>query len=532
MKIRWHIQDIIDLEYFIHGDNPDGASASSGIERRDRNIYLERIVPLLEDGEASSRRTVIRHWLEARRQTEKEGSQTAILPGETFTEIHRLLCWIFILLGGMSGSGLAAALLRYTGTEPVNVSLYIAALVLCQIALILTVAGLLLIRGLNSSFFGGSALCSLLGRILTSLMARVRQKGAAAVPGHHRAGLEAVLGLIRGRRMIYGTLFFWPFFTLAQIFGIGFNTGAICTTLVRVMGTDLAFGWQSTLQLSAPAVYRLVHTIALPWSWALPEGIAHPTLAQIVGSRMILKDGLYYLATENLTAWWPFLVLAVCVYGLVPRIILLMTGLIARRHILDRADFSHSDADRLMHRLQTPQVTTEGGPSAPRIPEPAEIPSAPLPDETDVNPGQADALIVLIPDDIFDLCPEDRINALISGMTGFAVREKIRLGQDYKADRQILEKLKQTDWAGGRPGVFILQEAWQPPIREMLAFIRDLRQVLGERARIAVGLIGRPVPDTIFTSVKTENWNIWRQKISSMGDPYLRLERLVKNHES
>ncbi|GBC60609.1 DUF2868 domain-containing protein [Desulfonema ishimotonii] len=77
------------------------------------------------------------------------------------------------------------------------------------------------------------------------------------------------------------------------------------------------------------------------------------------------------------------------------------------------------------------------------------------------------------------------------------------------------------------PNVLILQEAWQPPIRETLTFIQALRKILGEQSRIEVGLIGKPGPDTIFTPVKEENWNIWTQKLNTMGDPWLRLERLV-----
>ena len=66
-----------------------------------------------------------------------------------------------------------------------------------------------------------------------------------------RGSLEAVAGLVRGKRQIYGSLFYWPVFILAQIFGVWFNLGVLGTTFMKVLGSDVAFGWQSTVQFSA-----------------------------------------------------------------------------------------------------------------------------------------------------------------------------------------------------------------------------------------------------------------------------------------
>ena len=35
---------------------------------------------------------------------------------------------------------------------------------------------------------------------------------------------------------------------------------------------------------------------------------------------MVLKEGIYHLTTPDLVSWWPFLLLAVCFYGFLPRI--------------------------------------------------------------------------------------------------------------------------------------------------------------------------------------------------------------------
>ena len=81
--------------------------------------------------------------------------------------------------------------------------------------------------------------------------------------------------------------------------------------VVQVVTADIAFGWQSTIQFSSDAVYTFVKIFSLPWSWIEPLSIVNPTYAQIQGSRMVLKDGIYHLATPDLVSWWPFLLLSV-----------------------------------------------------------------------------------------------------------------------------------------------------------------------------------------------------------------------------
>lgn len=80
--------------------------------------------------------------------------------------------------------------------------------------------------------------------------------------------------------------------------------------------------------------------------------------------------------------------------------------------------------------------------------------------------------------------------------------------------------------------MLILQEAWLPPIKETVDFIRDIRKTIGKTAMIEVGLIGRPAPDTVFTRVREEDWKAWHKKLGGLGDPYLHVERLAAEEGS
>jgi hypothetical protein len=146
-----------------------------------------------------------------------------------------------------------------------------------------------------------------------------------------------------------------------------------------------------------------------------------------------------------------------------------------------------------------------------------------------VQENRINHVIALIPDDIYEDCPDDEFNGLISASLGYGVREKIRIGKDYETDKALLDRLAQKQWGELVPTCLILQEAWQPPIEETLKFIQGLRKALGERVRIEVALIGRPESESIFAPVKEEDWNTWKKRLHTLGDPFLGMERLVAN---
>ncbi|MEZ4566988.1 MAG: DUF2868 domain-containing protein [Desulfobacterales bacterium] len=110
--------------------------------------------------------------------------------------------------------------------------------------------------------------------------------------------------------------------------------------------------------------------ISLPWSWAPSP---HPTLEQIAGSQMILKDGIFHLSTPNLVSWWPFLSFAVFFYGLLPRLMLLAAGILCQTIAATRVAFSTADGDRLLRRMRTPRVRTAGEKQTLPRPDPAPL---------------------------------------------------------------------------------------------------------------------------------------------------------------
>ena len=92
-----------------------------------------------------------------------------------------------------------------------------------------------------------------------------------------------------------------------------------------------------------------------------------------------------------------------------------------------------------------------------------------------------------------------------------------------------LAELKDVMSATGSEDILLLQEAWQPPIQELLSFLRKLREIVGEQPAIIVALVGKPGSDTLLTPVRKLNLQIWQQKLTTLGDPGLQLVELVKS---
>ncbi|MBW1799109.1 MAG: DUF2868 domain-containing protein [Deltaproteobacteria bacterium] len=530
-KPVWHIKDLIDLDYFLRSDEREwDESAQTSLAKRDREIYLKHIQPLEHEGQSQTPKNRIRAWLEQRRnlETSESGSKT-VLPGEAFEEINRLLGYGLLIAGVIIGAGLAFSFLDYRGTEPLNVSVYMGSFIFTQVFLILLLLGMSLIRIWRRLSLRSSVVYVFISGLVSALIMKIKRRALKTLPGSRRDSFEAVMGLVKGKRRIYGSLFYWPVFLQAQICMIGFNLGLLGATLLKVMGSDIAFGWQSTVQVSAGWVFKLVKAVALPWSWLVPPEIAYPSLSRIAGSHMVLKDGIYRLATEDLVAWWPFLCFAVLCYGVLPRLILATVGLVSRKRAVDRIDFGHSACERLLHRLRTPVVGTDGRPVDAERPGSNEQPWHDAPLSAHENTFPDSDLIVLIPAEIFEMCPDDELEKVVTHTFGFAIRETLRFGEDEAGDQKVLDDISLIKAQNASPNLLILQEAWQPPIKENVRFIRELRKAAGNTAKLKVGLIGRPDPDRFFTRVKEEDWKAWLQKMKALGDPYLGLERLVLN---
>lgn len=468
---------------------------------------------------------------------------------------------IGIVVGIVLGSILCLSFFTYTGHRPLNVSYFLAATLLPQMVLMVTLILFFVSRKLKWGHGDGASYPLLhrgIDRLFLFLGRSLERSFSKGISNEKRVQLSASLGVLRRTRQIYGTLFFWPLFKQMQLFGMAFNGTVVCFIVFRVLFFDTAFGWQSTLQLGADAIERIVTVMALPWSWIEPGGFAVPTFDQIVGSRIILKDGIYRLATQDLISWWPFLCMAIIVYGFLPRLFLFGYGAMALRRTLRRVSFDHADCIRLIRRMTTPHIDleTKRGKEVVDILGSGNGNDNPLDKKKkemkgDVSKSQAilplSPCIMIVPDELHSEMCVDGLDRLMRSLHGLTVLGMVPMLMDLE---RIMESMGQMEaaWRSQEkmgqgssqkidhgtfpkpfemPAIALLLEAWQPPIKEILDFIRSLREAVGPKRAITVVFVGKPSAKTIFTPVSEVDWEIWRMKLTALGDPWLSMEEIV-----
>ena len=71
----------------------------------------------------------------------------------------------------------------------------------------------------------------------------------------------------------------------------------------------------------------------------------------------------------------------------------------------------------------------------------------------------------------------------------------------------------------------LLVEAGVQPTKEVVGFLVDVRERLGARAQLVVGLLAGD-PDG-WHDADAEEVQQWQSRLDAVGDPYLRVERMV-----
>ena len=348
------LKDIIDLEYLIRQDDIlDNETDVQDCIDRDREIFSKI------DGRGKDRKTLLAGWLAHRRNREPE----AVLPGTMIATLYRIMVYLMIVSGTLTGVSLTASFLAYHGNRPINVTLYCVVFIMLPLAFTLMASAAGVRRLYLERRFGASRPSSFMSVVMSTIMFKglpgvlkrfdwdVVKKGRDAV-------IDAVLKVKINTRTFQGLLF-WPFFILTSLFSVGFSIGALGTSFFRVMISDMAFGWQSTLLTSAKTVHQIVSLAAWPWAALFPGIPAHPGLDQIEGSRIILKDGIEVLATRDLVSWWPFLCLGIVFYALIPRLLLMAGAVAARKRAVSRFDFNTSLFNDLIARMTSPALSVD-----------------------------------------------------------------------------------------------------------------------------------------------------------------------------
>jgi len=422
---------------------------------------------------------IIKKWTELNKKnvSEKMGIQ---LPGNTFQKIIRVFTFISILAGLFFGLTASGGILIYTGQNPINITFVFITFVVIQMAFMLFP----FLSLIFCNKFSGFRNFSFLTRTVRHIFFKVLYKTAGYVDnpdGHDdKTHTYSLLYLLKNRISVYGSVFHWPFFQIIQLFGIFFNIGFIGFTLLKIISSDLAFGWQSTLALSHETVFHMVKNIAYPWSFFISPEYAYPDLAQIEGSRILLKEGIKHLATPDLVAWWPFLCLSIIFYILIPRVLIYAGSVLNQVIALSNIRLKTASARKLLITLKTEyvEIIPESESKLSRV-KPEHFTDSNLTGIQDHETQKENThhFIFLVDNVLYDNYETDHMIHMIHKKCKVKPDKLIPVVFDVDEDKSAFnetEGLLRTDH------IFLLMEGWMPPIRETLLYFTDLLNLCSE----------------------------------------------------
>jgi len=537
MKIR--LKDIIDLDYLISMD--DALDSGEDIQSRaikDRKIYHQC------NSRSQTLKILLFSWLAFRKEeffqdTDKKGQ--TLLPGRIFSSLFTWMIYTMIFSGGIAGISLVYSFLAYHGTRPINVAVFIALFVVFQVILILFSLILIVRRAAGSknrkNRFRNSIIHTLVSFLFFDVLSKILKKKFDT--------LEYTSSLIRVKNREYKNLFFWPFFILTSVFAFSFSAGALGGIFFRIVVSDMAFGWQSTLMATSARVHDLVSIMALPWSWFIPDSLALPSLEQVEGSRIILKDGISVLATQDLVSWWPFLCLGILFYAVIPRGVLIIAGVFAQRRALRNFSFDRPRFRQVIVRMQSPILDIDAN----------EIPESRAPDnhtpvkQTSVNPimgknpirnynsemkekpvfkpgpdisGQK--AVLLASKNVFSEKTIQKVIQSIEKHLFVDVKETIRISFDYEDDTDAVRQINVSD----ADQVILVHEVWQPPIRGLLHYITQTKAAMSEGKPLCILLTRDAGQENLAVDNNDINYDVWKKAIFKLGNPGIVVKRFIE----
>ena len=245
----------------------------------------------------------------------------------------RAVSFLLLLLGGLLGVATMVGALSYSGEAPVNLWLILG--LFSVLPLLMTL----------SSTFTALRLSAEHPPFLIELFARATQRVST--------GINASQLLRSGAGRLW-------LFRQVQWFGVVFQLALIISFMLVLLFNDIAFGWSSTLIQQAHWLPNFLNIFTWPWQWLVdaPSGL-------------LIEQSQYYRASSNLVAtanpallgqWWPHIAMAMIVYGLIPRCLLVIWLSYKARCVLVREIHNSCELDNFF------QVCTKTSTIKPKVP--------------------------------------------------------------------------------------------------------------------------------------------------------------------
>lgn len=479
-----HVADLVDLEWLLGQRARDRANDREPRPLRPsaRDAARSAAAGVRADRRAAA---ALAGWLEVERLRRDR------LPGAGVAAALGTLRLVLVVVGLLVGMAVAAGLLAYDGSTPVNLLWFLGVFVGVQ-ALVLIGSLLLMMVTRRPPVVPG----------LRRLVSWLRRDGREIWPvGATRHGDWA--GTER-----------WLLFAAAQRFGVAFNLGALFAVLGLVAASDLTFCWATTLRVDAGDVHRLVNGLATPWSWLSADLV--PDADVVAQSRWSRMQGAFVVvgidqtrAEELAGAWWPFLLSSVVCYGLLPRLLAWVAAAGLLRRALLSARFDGAEARAVVDELLADRAGWDApDPGAVRGP-------APTGDGTAADPaaGRLDGRTLLV---LWGALGADReLPARLGARFPLQVIAEVAAGgMDLDADDRALAALAAPEM----DRVVLVCDAGQQPTKDLLGFLRRSFEAAPQPGPWFTVLLIERRDDGSLVGADADERGAWARSLAALGN--------------
>jgi hypothetical protein len=128
--------------------------------------------------------------------------------------------------------------------------------------------------------------------------------------------------------------------------------------------------------------------------------------------------------------------------------------------------------------------------------------------------------LLLVSDELVEELPIEQLMQCIDQSLPTVSFADAVVAYDPHDETMILEKIK------GKTNISslaLLQEGWQPPIEEVLSFLRLIRAEMGDNVTIYIVLTGKPDRENILSEVTELDYTIWKDKLTVLKDQSLEI---------
>ncbi len=471
----------------------------SELHPRDRAIALSRADP-----EGLGTEEQLSYWLSKLVTPDDQRIATEIASG------HRLIGIGLGLLGVLLGWLTIMGLFQYDGQGRVNLVYLVVVLVGLQLSL----TGLTIIAMLPQSMTrwlpGFKSFQQLLRWFSPG---RLQKLFSRFMPVTERDGISQLLGR---HQKIYTRIGKWQIFSWSQLFGVAFNIAALLSVFVLIATRDVAFGWSSTLDIDPTSILSVTNFLSWPWHAWLPAAV--PDLPLIEASHYFrLQNGAANgVSPKVLGHWWPFVMLCLAFYGLLPRLLLLLfcKARLSSAYVQTLQHFP--GRKELLTRLNSALIETRASEHESNVDE--GIPA--------INKSQhqriSEALILInwagLKVENTRLLDE----ILAAGQLTMKAMFKAGTNCSLEDDEQVIAEVGKL--AADTP-IGIILKAWEPPLGELADFIADLRKT-GSPQRL-IYLLPLALKSKALVQVENNDLQEWQRFSRQLADPWITVHQLV-----